>query len=76
MDANDDFQDAVDEPQYEQQEDGSYIFTDKDGYKVQMPKEWHLFNSFTFADEDLKQVVENVHPGNCAITDEMRKAGP
>jgi hypothetical protein len=34
MDANDDFQDAVDEPQQQEQADGSVIYTDKDGYPV------------------------------------------
>lgn len=76
MDANDEFQDAVDEPQYEQQEDGSTIYTDADGYKVQLPKVWHLHNSFTFEDDGLKEIVENVHPGHCAISDDMRKEKP
>ena len=76
MDANDEFQDAVDEPQYEEQEDGSLLYTDHDGYQVQLPKAWGLHNSFTFDDDGLKEIVTNAHPGNCSITDEMRKVKP
>ena len=38
MDAVDEFQDAVDEPQYEQMPDGSMKYTDADGYEVHIPK--------------------------------------
>lgn len=76
MDAEDEFQDAVDATQQEEQPDGSVKYTDKDGYNVHLPKVWHFDNSFTFEDESLKEVIMNVHPGDCAVTDEIRKEMP
>jgi hypothetical protein len=43
---------------------------------VHLQKNWHFDNSFTFKDDDLKNIILNVHPGNCALTDEMRKLPP
>lgn len=76
MDAEDEFQDAVDSPQYEEQLDGTVKYTDKEGYNVHLPKVWNFDNSLNFDDEGLKEIIMNVHPGDCAVTDAIRKEKP
>ena len=76
MEATDDFQDAVDEPVYEEQPDGSIKYVDKEGYNVRISKNWTFDNAFTFEDEALKEIIMNVHPGNCALTQEMLNTKP
>ena len=73
MDGADDFQDAVD---HQEQPDGSVKYTDDVGNQVQLPKTWNYDNSFTFDDDSLKEIIMNVHPGDCAVTDEMRQEKP
>ena len=85
MEANpdDDFKDALDEADFQDASegmqdgpDGSKIFTDPQGFKVQIPKKLHFDNSFEFESDDLKDIFQNVSPGNCALTEDMQNYEP
>lgn len=56
--------------------DGPTSYVDEDGNKRAIPKRWNSKNAFKFESEELEEIFAGVHPGNCAITEEIKKFNP
>lgn len=46
--------------------------TDEEGYEYDIAEKKTIFNIFNFESEELDQVLRQAHPGNAALTSEMR----
>ena len=54
-------------------EDGTTYITGKDGHGYAIPKRKNIDDGFEFETEDLDQILRGAHPGNCGITEDMKK---
>ena len=53
--------------------EGPTKYKDEDGNEREIPKRWNSSNAFVYESQELEEIFGNVHPGNCAITEEMKK---
>ena len=56
--------------------DGPTTFIDSDGNEREIPRRWNSKNSFYYESSDLEEIFSEVHPGNCALTEDMKKFNP
>lgn len=56
--------------------DGPKKYTDEEGNEREISKRWNSQNAFVFESTDLEEIFAGVHPGNCVLTEEMKKFNP
>lgn len=52
-------------------EDGTFDYSDPDGFEYRIPRHWDFDNAFEYETEELKKIFHDVDPGNCVVTQEM-----
>jgi hypothetical protein len=56
--------------------DGPTTIKDSDGHERYVPRRWNSKNAFKYESSDLEEIFADVHPGNCALTEDMKKYNP
>lgn len=51
-------------------------YKDEQGNEREIPKRWNSQNAFVFDSKELEEIFAEVHPGNCVLTEEMKKFNP